>query len=424
MIHTLKSLLWGLPTVSIVLLFGLYFTVRSRAYNIRKLFSILKNAVCELRSDIGGIGVSASMATALGGTIGIGSISGVAVSLASGGPGSIFWMWCAGFLGCMLKYAETNVALRYRVRDGDICSGGAMYALKACGKPLAGGIFAVSALLASFGTGNMTQSSAVSVTLAQSGIPVTLTGTLLAFLFLLSVSGGRKTIAKISEKTVPAAGGIYLLIVTAMIAAKADRLPSVICDIVSSAFGFRQACGGVAGFTVSAAVRTGVTRCVFSSEMGMGSSPIVHASNENATPHSQGSWGIIEMMTDVFVFSSLTAFALLLHGKTDAEGLFSSVLGKAGTAILPALLAVFGFASIISWCFYAESCMSYLGFGKAARSIYRVLSACFVFLGSVIGADKVWDISDILNVFMMIPNLYLLFIKRKEICLCFGKTKQ
>lgn len=424
MLHTVKSVAWGLPTVCTVLLFAFYFTVRSRVYHVRNFFPMIKTSFRELTKKSGGISAASAMATSLGGTIGIGSITGVAVCIACGGKGSVFWMWAAGFCGCMLKYAETNVAVRYRVRDGDICSGGAMYALKANGRTFLGSVFAAAAILASFGTGNMTQSSSVSRVLADDGISESVTGVVMALLFLLAVSGGRKAIASVSAKIVPLSSVIYLLVVTAAIAARITFLPSVVSDIVRSAFGLRQIGGGVAGYTVSQAIRTGVTRCVFSSEMGMGSSPIVHSANESATPHTQGSWGIIETVCDVFVFSTLTAFALLLYDEPDAEGVFHALLGSFGSVLLPLLLAVFGFASMISWCFYAESCMSYLRFGKKARLFYRVLSAFCVFLGAVLDGMAIWDLADVLNLFMMIPNLYLLFIKRKEICLCFGKTKR
>ncbi len=424
MLHTIKSLLWGMPTVCAVIGFGVYFTFKSRAYNIRGIKEIFRSSFRELKVKSPGISAFSAISTSLGGTIGIGSITGAAFSLAVGGPGSIFWMWVTGFFGCMLKYAETSTALRYRVRDGDICSGGAMYALEKSGKPFLGKVFAFCLLASSFGTGNMTQSSAVRASLGEIGLSGYVTGALLSALFLFAVSGGRKKIASFSEKTVPFSSAVYLIIIIALILPRITLLPSVLCTIIRSAFGLRQFGGGAMGYTVSAAMKTGVTRCVFSSEMGMGTSAIAHSSNETASPHSQGSWAIIEMMTDIFVFSTLTALALLLYGEKSVEGLFYSSFGKAGSVTLGLLLFMFGFASIISWCFYAESCMSYLGFSKAKHLLYIALSALCVFLGCITDSAKIWDIADILNFFMMIPNLYLLFIKRKEICLCFGKTKR
>ncbi len=427
MLEYIKNILWGIPTVALITAFGLYFTVKSRFFQITGLKKVLSGALYDLkRGSEDGVSAAAALSTALGGTVGIGSIAGVGIAVAEGGPGSIFWMWVTGFLGCMLKYAEINVAVKNRTRSGGIFTGGAMYALEAEGRKFAAAFFAVMCILASCCTGCLTQSSAVTAALVPSGFSEITCGLFIGLAVLFSVAGGRRSIAKISELLVPVVSLIYILMTLYIIIARAPFVPSAFSAIFRSAFGFRQAGAGITGYTVSAAIKTGVTRGVFSSEAGMGSSPIVHSASENASPHSQGQWGIIEMIADTFVFSTITAVALIATGFDDVGLMYSTVFGVVGRAALPAQLAVFGFASIISWCFYAETCIRYL-FVKSHKAVsvfYRAAVAVLSFFGAVAAAEMVWDLADILNALMILPNLYVLFIKRKEICSCFGRQKR
>lgn len=413
--------MWGTPTVVIILFFCLYFTVKSRFMPVTRFFSTVKRCIRELRTSNGGISAASSMATALGGTIGIGSISGVGVAIAAGGAGSVFWMWVTGFLGCMLKYAETSVAVKWRAYEKGIYSGGAMYALRANGKKAFACIFALACIAASFGTGGMTQSYAVAESLKANGIPTVVSGVFLALTVFFALLNGRKGIAKLCEKLVPVTGLIYLLCAFFLIIRRIDCLPSAFLCILRSAFGINQISGGVMGCGVAYALRTGVARGVFSSEAGMGSSPIVHSANQSASPETQGEWGILEMTADIFVFSTVTALFLLQYGTTDVNQAFYMGFGYIGNAILPAMLFIFGFASIISWCFYADACISFLTKNTLLFGvIYRVAISISVFFGAIMKTDNVWNGADILNIFMIIPNLYLVFIKRKEICKWFG----
>ena len=420
MLQTVHDILWGIPSVACIAAFGIYFTVKSRFRQVRKLPFIIRRCARGLGRREGGISAAASMATALGGTVGIGSIAGVGLALETGGAGSVFWMWVTGFLGCMLKYAETYVAVRYREHSGGIAAGGAMYALRSSGKRRTAAAFALLCVAASFGTGGLTQSHEVAVSAAAEGVSPAVTGAVFALCVLAAVWGGRKAIARFCAVAVPAASLIYLICVVALILMRASAIPRVFANILGSAFGIRQIAGGAGGAALAAAIRTGVVRGVFSSECGMGSSPIVHAANETADPQTQGDWGVLEVCADIFVFSTLTAIALLAYGTDSACRLFGFLPGGCGDMLYLPLVAVFGVAAAVGWCFYAESAIAFLvPENRLLPALYRLCAAACGFLGAVSGGSAIWNISDILNILMALPNLYLLFIKRKEICLCF-----
>jgi AGCS family alanine or glycine:cation symporter len=422
MLEKIHAFIWSVPTAALLCAFGAYFTFKSRFRQLR-LISIIRERARELGVREGGIPAGASMATALGGTVGIGSIAGVGLALSAGGAGSVFWMWVTGFFGCMLKYAETAAAVKYRASDGDMICGGAMYALYKAGKKRLAAAFAVFCVLCCMGTGALTQTNAVARAAESCGIPPGITGAVFALCVLAAARGGRRTIARFCSFAVPAASAVYIAAALCAICMRAYALPQAFAQIFEGAFGLKQVSCGISGAAFAAAVRTGVVRGVYSTECGMGSSPIVHASNQTALPHTQGDWGILEVFADIFVFSTLTALAMLVCGTHSASVMFSSSFGKTGELIYTPLIALFGFAAAVSWCFYAESAVGYLAPGKSgAKTALRAAVAVCAYLGAVSSGDGVWYAADIMNLFMAAPNLYLLFIKRKEICQCFAKT--
>lgn len=417
MLGRIKEILWGTPTAVIIMLVGAYFTfalLRRGAFGKKSMVAAIRS----YGSGSGdGISPFASLATALGGTVGIGSITGVGIALSVGGAGSMLWFWLCGLLCGGIKYAEVVAASCSKVRMNGVFVGGAMYSLKAGGHKAAAVIFSVCGILASFGTGNMTQASAVGDVMAANGIPRTVSAALLAVLVAFAVFGGQKRIAGVSAAIVPAAGAVYLALALFMLIRGAHELPRVFGDIFAAAFGLRQAVGGTLGISVSTAISVGLTRCIFSNEAGMGTSPMAHSSAENVLPSVQGLMGAAEIIADTFVFSTVTALALLCHGTTDVYELFTGKCGMFGRIVLPVLLVIFAYAAIIAWCYYAESCISFLFPHScgAALTVYRLLSVACVFVGVMVVSQSVWDIADILNVFMMIPNIFDLIIKRKEI---------
>ncbi|HBL85367.1 MAG: hypothetical protein A2Y17_11705 [Clostridiales bacterium GWF2_38_85] len=412
----LKNILWAPPLIILLFSAGILFTVRSGFYQFRCMSEMFRNISQSLRSSkTSGISSLMALSTALGGTVGVGSIIGVAYSIAIGGVGSIFWMWISGFIGMMTKYAEVAIAVKYRTKRKGIFVGGAMYALKALGKPKTAVLFAITCVVASVGAGNLAQTNAIAELLSFEGVPITATAAVVAILLAFIIFKGQKFIAKLSQIVVPFISVLYLLAVTAVIIVYFKGIPSAICRIFSEAFGFSAVAGGFSGAIISSAFRNGLTKGVFSHEAGMGSSPIAHAASETATPHTQGLWGIFEVFFDTFVVSTLTAIAIICVGVCDMGELFDLFLGNAGSIFILAAIAVFAFAAVLSWCFYAESCLYFLSNSPVPLFIYRVLFIIAAFIGAVIPKGVAWDISDIFNALMIFPNLFLLLICQKEV---------
>ncbi len=396
---------------------GIYFTLKSRFYCPRAIVSTVKDTVLSLgKKDSDGISPFKAVATALGGTVGVGSIVGVGYGLAVGGAGSIFWMWVCSFFGMGLKYAEVKIALTDREeRDGGFLGGAPVRLCKMGYKKLAC-TFCILCALASFGTGNLTQVGSMTSFFETAGIPKALGAVICVALIALAVFGGRGRIADINAFIVPISSAVYLSAVVLMLMMNRENILPAFEKIFSEAFGLSAITGGFSGAVISRVIREGFVRSLFSNEAGMGSSPLAHATADITDPRIQAKWGIFEIFFDTFVVSSLTAVLLLSFGTNDVSGIFFFVFGNVGKWIFGGLIFVFAFASVISWCYYAECCLSFL-FRKRrlALTVYRVTFTLCAFFGVFLAERVIWEISDILNAFMMFPNLFLLFKCRDEI---------
>lgn len=416
MIEAVKNIVWGMPTIGLILSVGVYFTVKSGWFPIRGIREILRETVGSLGKDKSkGVTPFMAVATAIGGTVGVGSIIGVSYAITTGGAGSLFWMWLSGFFGMMIKYAEVYITLNHRAKTKNGYAGGAMYCLSELGYKKTAVLFCIFCICASVGAGNLAQTNSVSVIMSGIGFPPLLTAALLAFFFAFIIFGGQKKIAGVSAIIVPAVSLIYLLCSVYIIVAYRQGLPQAFERIFKEAFGIKAAAGGISGAMISQAIKVGFARGVFSNEAGMGSSPIAHTAADNATPHTQGMWGITEIFIDTFVVTTLTGILLLCAGTTDIGELFAICFGKAGKPLLAVLLAVFAYASMISWCFYSEGCILFLTDKKIFLTLYRVISVAASFIGAIASVQVIWDIADIFNGLMILPNMFLLFLKRNEI---------
>lgn len=416
-IEAVKNIVWGMPTIGLILSVGVYFTVKSGWFPIRGVREIMRGTVGSLGSAGKNTGVSPFMAvaTAIGGTVGVGSIIGVSYAIAAGGAGSLFWMWLSGFFGMMIKYAEVYITLNHRVKTKNGYAGGAMYCLKELGHKRLAVLFCIFCLGASVGAGNLAQTNSVAVIMSGIGFPPIATAALLAFFFAVIIFGGQKKIAGASAVIVPLVSLIYLFSAMYIILLHRNGLPQAFERIFKEAFGIKAAAGGISGAMISQAVKVGFARGVFSNEAGMGSSPIAHTAAEDATPHTQGMWGIVEIFFDTFVVTTLTGILLLCAGTEDIGTLFAQCFGKVGRPLLAVLLAVFAYASMISWCFYSEGCILFLTDKKIFLTLYRVLSVAAAFFGAIASVQIIWDIADIFNGLMILPNMFLLFLRRNEI---------
>lgn len=412
-----REILWGFPLIALLTVSGGYFTLRTGFFQLR-LFRMCRNTVGGLfaRKE-GRRALLASVSTALGGTVGVGSITGVAYGIAVGGAGSVFWMWVSGLFGMALKYAEVYLAVLHRKRlpDGSY-TGGAPYGLADAGFRRLGVLFALLCVFASFGVGNLAQIGALAEAAGALDVSAPVCGAVCAGLLAFALFGGRKRIGKLNTALVPAASVLYLLAVLWILVCRLPVLPAAFGRIFLEAFGIRAAFGGVTGSLLSHALREGFARGVFSNEAGVGSSPLAHASSGESDPQKQGEWGAFEVFADTFLVSTLTALALLAAGGEEFRmaSLFGRLFGTGGIVLFTVLASVFAFSSILSWCYYSEVCLAFLAIPHG-ETVYRLLSVCAAFFGAFVPLHSLWAAADVLNALMILPNLFLLFLQRKEV---------
>ncbi len=399
------------PCVILLGIFGIYFTFKSRFIQARGI----KKLVSENKSKES---VSA-FATALGGTVGIGSITGIGFAISQGGAGSIFWMWVSSFFAMGLKYAETFIAVKYKKGK----NGGAMYALKESGYAKMGTIFAVITLFASLGGGNSAQSGAMAEAFSSVGVSPFIVAGISALALSIVLFGGKERIVKVNSFLVPVSTVLYVLGTVYILFKTGDKLPYAFSMIIKDAFGLKQATAGASAFMFSRALNVGTVRGIFSHESGMGSSPIAHSSVSMANPEKQGLWAVMEIYVDTFLVGTLTALCLLCADTYSVSKLFYKFFGSGGGIVFALFMAVFAFAAVLSWCYYSASCLKFL-FGDLKRSfgIYKIIAIVTFSTGCIAPITLSMGISDILNCLMTYPNLFLLLTKRKEIS--YGKGKK
>ncbi|MGM9652850.1 MAG: alanine/glycine:cation symporter family protein [Eubacteriales bacterium] len=436
----INNFVWGIPALTLLVGTGLLMTILTKCFQITHIGHWLKttivaafrrgkdNAVHD-KSDARSISQFQALCTALAATVGVGNIAGVASAIISGGPGAIFWMWLAAFLGTMTNYSENVLGIYYRRRNekGE-WSGGAMYYLRdglgsyrGCrhiGLVLSI-LFAVFAVLASFGIGNAGQvNNIASNMLAVFSIPKWVTGLVLMALTALVVIGGIKRIAAVAEKIVPFMVALYMLGTIVICIMNFDQIGPAFAAIFRSMFGVRAVAGGAIGYTLKEAVTMGFKRGVFSNEAGLGSSVMVHSASNVKEPVRQGMWGIFEVVMDTFVVCTLTALAILTSGCVNLEtgavldadkdalvsDVFTSAFGPAGGMFIAIAILLFAFTTVLGWSYYGTKSWEYL-FGTKSTLIYRIVFVAFIIVGATINLQLAWDISDTFNGLMALPNL-------------------
>ena len=363
-----------------------------------------------------------ALATAIAAQVGTGNIAGAATALAIGGPGAIFWMWIAAFLGMATIYAEAIMAQKYKqVGDDREVTGGPVYYIRAAfsgtfGKVLAG-TFAVLITLALGFMGNAVQSNSIAAAFNTAfGLPQWIMGLVLAVLALFVFLGGTGRIAKITELIVPVMAAFYIVGSLIVIIFNAKEIPYALHAIVVGAFAPSSIVGGAAGATIKLALTKGVARGLFSNEAGMGSTPHAHAVAKVNHPVEQGFVAMIGVFIDTFVILNLTALVIITthsipSGKTGAElsqYAFSTLYGKGGDIFIAICMFFFAFSTILGWYFFGQANIKYL-FGSKAVKVYSVIVAVCVFLGSLAEVELVWTMQDTFNSLMVIPNILALF---------------
>ena len=369
-----------------------------------------------------------ALATAIAAQVGTGNIAGAATALAIGGPGAIFWMWIAAFLGMATIFAEAIMAQKYKqVGEDGVVTGGPVYYIKAAfkgsfGKVLAG-IFAVLIILALGFMGNAVQSNSIASAFHTAfGVPQWIMGLLIAIVALFVFLGGIERIAKITETVVPLMAALYILGSLIVIIYNFKEIPYAFYSIIVGAFAPSSIVGGAAGATIKLALTKGVARGLFSNEAGMGSTPHAHAVAKVDHPVEQGFVAMIGVFIDTFIILNLTAFVIItthsiptgLTGAELSQYAFSTLFGKGGDIFIAICMLFFAFSTIIGWYFFGLANVKYL-FGAKAVKLYAILVAACVFLGSLAEVELVWTMQDCFNSLMVIPNILALFALTKVI---------
>ena len=355
--------------------------------------------------------------TALSATVGTGNIAGIATAIIAGGPGALFWMWITGLFGMATKFSEAVLAVHFRVIDENgQMAGGPMYYLRdGLKSPVLAFLFALFTSISAFGIGNMVQSNSVADAVKSSfGIPVYITGIILAVATAIVILGGIKSIGKVTSFLVPFMIVVYMGAAIIVIILEFDKIPYVFKLIIDSAFSGHAAVGGFAGATVREALRFGVARGIFSNESGLGSSPIAAAAAKTKHPVTQALVSMTQTFIDTIVVCSMTGFVILVTGTWKLEGVngasltsvaFSNALGQhAGSLVVALGLILFAYSTILGWSYYGEKAIEYL-LGVKAIKPYRVVFVVLVLVGSILKIDVVWTLADIFNGLMAIPNL-------------------
>ena len=433
----LNSFAWGPLMLLLLVGTGIYLTIKVKWLQVTHFGRILKNTVGTLfkKQDSKDHGANISpfqaVTTALAGTVGTGNISGVTGAIFTGGAGAVFWMWVAAFFGMITKYAEILLAMKYRIKDENgVYHGGPMYYIEnGIGKnwKWLAVIFCLLGGFASFGIGNIAQSSEISGALTDLfKLPPLASGILIAVVVALVTLGGIKRIGKVTSLLVPFMSVFYIVAGIILILMRITHIPAVFGQIFAGAFSFKSVGGGLFGYTIMMAMKQGFARGVFSNEAGLGSAPIAHAASSTEEPCEQAIWGVFEVFIDTIVICSITAFAVLLSGILDAEGGLSAYASKGAAAaaafntILPGTLGgkiielsllFFALSTILSWAYYGENCWGYLTKNNQTFIlVYKIIFALVCIVGAMGSGTLMWDIADTLNGLMAIPNLIALLM--------------
>lgn len=409
---------------------GIFFSIRTRFVQIRR-FAPAWNRVFggfSLNGEKAGKeGMSSfqALATAIAAQVGTGNIAGCATALVSGGPGAIFWMWLAAFFGMATIYGEAILAQKTRVRDdqGHITGGPIYYIQEAFpggfGRFLAA-FFSLAIIMALGFMGNMVQSNSISDAFYSAfNMPKIAVGVAVAVVAGFIFVGGIERIAAFTEKVVPAMALLYLLGCVVVLVFNIRNLPGAVASIFIAAFRPQAVGGAVAGIAVRTAMRYGVARGLFSNEAGMGSTPHAHAMARVEEPQEQAETAMVGVFIDTFVVLTMTALVILSSGLLDgmmtagitgtpvAQSAFGTVMGRFGGMFVAICLLFFAFSTIIGWYFFAAANVKRF-FGSAALKPFSVLVVACIFAGSLLKVDLVWNLSDLFNGLMVLPNLVAL----------------
>ena len=424
-IDRLNGIVWGPPLLILLILVGLHLTIKTRGVQFQYfLYAHFLAFRKTSQKGKGSISHFQALMTALAATIGIGSITGVATAVAIGGMGALFWMWVAAFLGMATKYGEAILAIKYRITDagGEVCGGPMYYIEKGLRCKWLAITFAGFGAIAALGTGNMVQANSVSIGLFNFfGISPVYSGLALAAFVGVALIGGIKSISKVAGVLVPAMAIFYIAGGLCIIFMRIEAIPEAFRLIFRSAFCGEAAFGGFAGSTVMMAIQTGISRGIFSSEAGLGTSPIAAAAAKTDTPGRQALVSMCSVFITTGIVCTITGLVIavsgvlgqmgpdgaLLDGSAMALEAFQQTFPYGGLIVVIALVP-FAYSTILGWAYYGEKCIEYL-FGFRSIKWYRIIYTSLIFPGAVLGLKVVWGFANLMNGLMAFPNLIALF---------------
>lgn len=421
-------MLWGTGTLILVFAAGIFLTIRCGFVQFRHPLLLLKKTLFAPKKENSeqkkGISRLQALSTALGASMGTGNIIGVAAAISVGGCGAVFWMVVSAFFVMALAFTENVLGVRYKLisKNEKAGCGPLLYLSKGLKSPMAAVVYAAVCIAASFAAGNMSQVNSAVSSLDNLGFSRHAAGIVFAIAIGFMIFRGSVFIAKAAEKIIPAVSLVYILVSLFVIVIYRNNIAEILTSIVRSAFGFRQAAGGVIGAIINKSLSIGLRRGVFSNEAGLGSSVFAHTSAECDEPAVMGLWAVLEVFIDTVLCCTLTALVILCTGG-DGCGLegadmviysFGSALGEYAAYFIAGANTVFAFASMLGWYFYGEKCAEYLSPEGRLTTTYRLAYTAAAYFGAVISLDLVLELADLFNGLMMLINLTAIIILSKE----------
>ena len=414
---------------------GVYLSIITKFLQFRKfkimikatIGSSFKNKPKEIHKN--GVNPFQAVSTALAGTLGTGSIAGVATAITAGGPGAVFWMWVSAILGMVTKYAEILLSVKFKEKNNKgKWTGGPMYYIKNGMKNKGLAIFfAITSLIACMGIGNAVQSNAIANALNNSTLKVSteMTGIILTIAVSGVIIGGIKRIASANEKLVPFMAMFYIVFSLLVLIINIYRIPSIFVTIFREALKFRSVIGGGSGYCIMSAIKNGFSKGIFSNEAGLGSAPIAHGATYTQNAVEQGLWGMFEVFFTTIVICTMSALVILSTGIWEIGEIYGSALCIAsfnesfpgiGETVVTTSTILFSLSTILGWAYYGEVSIKFL-FKKSefAILIYRIIYIIVVYISAISSFHVIWNLSEIMNTFMALPNLIAVISLRKVI---------
>ena len=412
MLELLADALWGWHVLVLILAAGLWFSIRTGFFQVRRVSLWVKTALGSPKEARGRGRVSPfqALTTALAGSLGTGNILGVGVAITVGGPGSLFWMWASALLGMMTVFAENLLAARHRGAPG------ALGYIEAVGRPLAL-VYGAGCCLASLGMGNLVQANAAAAACQRLGAPPLAVGAVLGVLVFWVARGGLACAARLTEKLVPAMAALFFTASLGVLWVFRAELPRAVASIFQGAFSLKAGAGGTAGMLL--AMGTGVSRGVFTNEAGLGSSAFAYGEVEGRSPVELGCLGIFQVFVDTILMCTVTGLCVLCapsagEGAELVFSAFESALGPAGAGAAAVCTALFALATVTAWSCYGREGLFYLTKGRGG-DLFALAAAAAACLGCLLPLGAVFRLGDAMNGLLALPNLAALFLLSREV---------